>query len=707
MKRVSKPATPHDLGMKDQEQYFHLLLNTSGVQKMRMKVAVSFSDLVHTGHTCNVIPYGIAMVASYALKEFGNKIKADIFKHPNDFIDYLENGLPTVACFSNYVWNSNLSYAFARQIKAKSPGSIIVFGGPNYPLATREQEEFLQAHPEIDFYIEREGEYAFAGLLKHLFENNFDAAKVKQSRLKIPNCSYMPERQIVSGTLMPRITDLDSIPSPYLSGLCDTFLKKDMVPLLETTRGCPFACSYCEVGHEYFSQIRRFSLERIRDEIEYIAQRTSTPTLQLTDSNFGMYKEDIDICKEIAAIQGKYNWPRYFSGIAGKNEKERILDAASIVKGSFVGAAVQSTDEKVLKNIKRNNVSISQMIQIAKGTETMGSSSFSEIILSLPGDTREGHFKSNFDLIDARIDVVRSHQFMMLPGSDAATKASRETYGMVTRFRVTPNTVGSYTVFGKTFFAPEIDEICVANKTLPFEDYLQCRMFNLTVEIFYNNGLFQELFKFLRSRDIRISSLIMNIHKRVRSAPGPLAEIYDGFLRETNEIWENQEGVESFLREPGVIDKYVAGELGNNEQLTYRTLAIMYHMEDLHTVAFEVAEQLLRLKVNLEARDVGYLKELAEFSCLRKKDILSVDKVSTRLFHYDFVKLLSSKFNDDPNKYYEPEGININVSYTHEQEELILQNLNIYGQSMNGIAYVLSTVLLGSKIYRVCTYGKR
>lgn len=673
---------------------------------MRMKVAISFSDLVHTGHTCNTIPYGIAMVASFALKEFRNKIKADIFKYPNDFIDYMENGLPTVACFSNYVWNSNLSCAFARLIKAKSPGSIIVFGGPNYPLATREQEEFLQAHPEIDFYIEREGEFAFAGLLKHLFENNFDAAKVKQSRLKILNCSYMSERQIVSGKLMPRITDLDSIPSPYLSGLCDTFLKKDIVPLLETTRGCPFNCTYCQEGHEYFSQIMRFSRERVRDEIEYIAKRTSCPTLQLTDSNFGMYKEDIDICKEIAAIQGKYNWPRYFSGISGKNEKERVLDAASIVKGSFVGAAVQSTDGKVLKNIKRNNVSIGQMIQIAKGTETLRSSSFSEIILALPGDTREGHFKSNFDLIDAGMDVVRSHQFIMLPGSDAATEASRETYGMITRFRVAPKTVVSYTVFGETFFAPEMDEICVANKTLSFDDYLECRMFNLTVEIFYNCGIFQELFQFLQFRDIRISSLIMNIHKRVRSAPGPLAEIYNGFLHETNEIWENQEGVESFLREPGIFDKYVTGGLGNNEQLTYRTRSIMYHIEDLHTVAFEVAEQLLYLKANMEPRDVGYLKELAEFSCLRKKDILSVEKVSIRLFHYDFVNLLSKKFNDNPNKYYDPEGININISYTAEQGEFILQNLKIYGQSMNGIAYVLSTVLLGGKNYRVCTYCK-
>jgi hypothetical protein len=46
---------------------------------------------------------------------------------------------------------------------------------------------------------------------------------------------------------------------------------------------------------------------------------------------------------------------------------------------------------------------------------------------------------------------------------------------------------------------PEIDEICVANDTTNFEDYLECQLMDLTAEIFYNNGVLQELFKFLRA----------------------------------------------------------------------------------------------------------------------------------------------------------------------------------------------------------------
>ena len=65
----------------------------------------------------------------------------------------------------------------------------------------------------------------------------------------------------------------------------------------------------------------------------------------------------------------------------------------------------------------------------------------------------------------------------------------------------------SYQLFGK-FLCSEIDEICVANASMSFEDYLECRLFNLTVEIFYNDGIFQELLKFLRLHNISIPFLL-------------------------------------------------------------------------------------------------------------------------------------------------------------------------------------------------------
>ncbi len=91
-----------------------------------MKTTISFCDLVHEGHSCNAVPLGISMVASYSLAKFKGRIEAEIFKHPLDYIAYLEKGIPDIACFSNYIWNLNLSYEIARAIKEKSPKTINV-----------------------------------------------------------------------------------------------------------------------------------------------------------------------------------------------------------------------------------------------------------------------------------------------------------------------------------------------------------------------------------------------------------------------------------------------------------------------------------------------------------------------------------------------------------------------------------------------------
>ena len=116
-----------------------------------MKTTISFCDLAHEGHSCNSVPLGVSMVASYSLEKFASEINLEIFKYPVEYISYLEKEIPRIACFSNYIWNLNLSYEIARTIKGRSPGAVVVFGGPNYPLDQKEQEAFLSAHPAMPY----------------------------------------------------------------------------------------------------------------------------------------------------------------------------------------------------------------------------------------------------------------------------------------------------------------------------------------------------------------------------------------------------------------------------------------------------------------------------------------------------------------------------------------------------------------------------
>ena len=115
----------------------------------------------------------------------------------------------------------------------------------------------------------------------------------------------------------------------------------------------PIYLSFCQDGSEYYSRIARFSLDRIQEELSYISTRAKTPSLMIAELNFGMYREDIEVCKFLSSLQGQHSWPKYIGGIAGKNQKERVLEAASIIDGADLGAAVQSTNDGVLDNVKK------------------------------------------------------------------------------------------------------------------------------------------------------------------------------------------------------------------------------------------------------------------------------------------------------------------------------------------------------------------
>ena len=91
------------------------------------------------------MPSAIGGIATFTDKYVKNlKKPVRIFKYPETLADALrKEGPPDIIGFSNYVWNHELSRALAARIKAQSPKTITVIGGPNYPVETSEQESYL------------------------------------------------------------------------------------------------------------------------------------------------------------------------------------------------------------------------------------------------------------------------------------------------------------------------------------------------------------------------------------------------------------------------------------------------------------------------------------------------------------------------------------------------------------------------------------
>ena len=118
------------------------------------------------------MPSAIGGIATFTEKHLNLKNPIRIFKYPEKLTMALENEIPDVIGFSNYMWNSELSLALARRIKEYAADTIVVMGGPNYPVVESEQELFLRNHPEIDFHVKGEGEVAFANLMAELIRSD-------------------------------------------------------------------------------------------------------------------------------------------------------------------------------------------------------------------------------------------------------------------------------------------------------------------------------------------------------------------------------------------------------------------------------------------------------------------------------------------------------------------------------------------------------
>ena len=115
-------------------------------------------------------------------------------------------------------------------------------------------KNFFEDKPYIDYLIHQEGEISFTGLLQ-----SFVGMKEDDT---VPGISINKDGKTLMTGPSQRIMDLSAVPSPYTMGLFDHL--PEMYPgkiwnaVLETNRGCPFMCTFCDWGGTTFSKVKKF-----------------------------------------------------------------------------------------------------------------------------------------------------------------------------------------------------------------------------------------------------------------------------------------------------------------------------------------------------------------------------------------------------------------------------------------------------------------
>jgi radical SAM superfamily enzyme YgiQ (UPF0313 family) len=573
----------------------------------------------------DTIPINIGFIGAYAKKIFGDDIEISLFKYPRSVIEAIDAAPPDVVALSNYSWNSKLSERVAQFAKERNPKVVTVQGGTNFPHREKQQFEFLLTRPATDVFVELEGEVAFSELLRRVLTERDGGPHLFNEA--IPGCVHIaPESRLtdepalVKGALPARLRELDDIPSPYLNGMMEPFFDGRLTPFLETNRGCPFKCTFCHTGADYFQKINMFSLDRLKEEIAYIAPRASSlgiVNLHLADTNFGMFSRDREICEALLKSQQQFGWPRQIMSTTGKNNKERVIEITKMMGNVFsVNMSVQTMDRNVLINIKRDNIQIDSYTQINQSLNEQGRSTKGELIIGLPGETKESFVRGLEQVIAAGVSSVCSYSLMLLHGTEFKDPDYRGEFKIQGKYRIVPLNFGEYA--GKRVF--DVEEVAYATSTMSFEDYLWIRGLCLFVEVMHNNRPFDELIRYgIEEFGMTRFQLLKRAYESLEAAPTPVREIVEHFMDETKEeLWDSEQALEESYSRDENYARLSNGEAGSNLIYKYKAASLAFcnkeWAEYLGTMLKDIAgEQASADEARLEALRaiealVGYVK---------------------------------------------------------------------------------------------------
>ncbi len=393
------------------------------------------------------IPLGLGLVTSYAKHLDGGRLTRD-YSFRTDFVwapDRFEEftSRPAIYLFSNYVWSTERNLATSLRVKKKSPASLTIHGGPNSPRYRPDAEAFLHRNRHVDVLVHGEGEIALAEILTRLAGSFGDEGQRPDLGVlrEVPGISFRLGEDVVHTLDRERISKVDDIPSPYLTGMFDGYLGLDNLRVtLETNRGCPYGCTFCDWGAATMTKVRQFDLERVKREIRWAADANAEQVF-VADANFGIFARDVEIAQEIARCRKERGSPGVFSSSYAKNSIKHVRPIVEALTGAGLIAqgvlSFQTNDASTLEIIRRSNIKREKYEELARGMREARLPLVVELMFGLPGST-VASFKADLQQCMDRELVARANETYLLVNSPMNDRAYREAHGIVTAPASTP-----------------------------------------------------------------------------------------------------------------------------------------------------------------------------------------------------------------------------------------------------------------------------
>lgn len=560
------------------------------------------------------LPYSCGVLWSYAYQfpEISNNYELGEFIWRRDLIDETVDLLKSsdIVGFSVYIWNRSYSNVLARELKKANPDIFIIWGGPEPPI---EKPDFFDRLPFVDVCVKLEGEKSFKAILDHYITD--------KDYTSIPGLLINDNGKLVDTGDSLRIDDLDTIPSPYLTDVFKPLMEKfpeiRWNATLESNRGCPYACTFCDWGSLTYNKVKKFGLERVYQEFEWVG-KNKCDFVSLTDANFGIFPErDSLIADKLIEVQKTYNNPKAYTISWAKNQKREVVEIVRKLiyeGGSKLGLnlSVQTMDENVLDIIKRKNLDTNKIEEVFELCEQYNIPLYTELILGLPGETLESWKNNFYRLYEAGNHTgITIYQAQLLENAEM-NLTQRKMYKMEGRV-VYDYLVGTY----NEHELKEGVEVVISTRDLPQEKMIEAQVFSWFMNTFHINGITNYISRVLRKQGITYQEFYGKLLNHIKT---------DEWLN--SEIHRIEEHYSNWAKHGRIDHTPIQGMEIHGWNLVHSTI-INLQSEGKHNHVFDIIEQFLHKEFDIEESLLNDLMTFQRLFLIDYKDAKNYSKTVT------------------------------------------------------------------------------
>lgn len=357
---------------------------------------------------------------------------------------YIKNYNPDLIAFSCYIFNISYIKILLGKIREELPSVITVLGGYE---AAFNADSLINS---CSFIIKGEGDFSFGKLLEDIRDNKIKAPEI-----------------IESGT----VKQLDKIKSPYTEEYCKLG-GQNRILYMETSRGCPFGCSYCMSANTH--GVRSFSFERIESDFEKI-MRFKPRLIKLVDRTFNYDKERAGkIFSFLIEKYGESGTRFHFEMAPELFDENLFLVLSKAPKGLFqFEIGVQSYNEDTLKAVRRKADTEKIDANLRRIISMKNIPVHVDLIVGLPHENKEVFIRGFDRLLSIRPDCMQEGFLKVLPGSEIAENADG--------YKVSP--LPPYEIIS----SPDMSE----------EDVKELKNVSEMLDLYYNSGRFVKIMNFI------------------------------------------------------------------------------------------------------------------------------------------------------------------------------------------------------------------